>query len=146
LAPGTRSLLVFAVLPRRAGIDVVNLGADVPPQSWVEAVERPTAAVVLVVPTVEDIPAAREVVGALVPAVSDLPIHVGGGHQDGVGGGSLPLGHELGAAARALAGSLAGAARSGSAQEGLVGIRTPVGEFLIEASTTVSSTRNRAAP
>jgi MerR family transcriptional regulator, light-induced transcriptional regulator len=114
LPRGTRheiGALAFAVLLRRAGIDAVYLGADVPPQSWVEAAgERSTAAVVLVVPTVEDVPAAREVVGALVPAVPDLAIHVGGGHQHAVGGGSLPLGHELGAAARALAGSLAGAA------------------------------------
>jgi DNA-binding transcriptional MerR regulator/methylmalonyl-CoA mutase cobalamin-binding subunit len=114
LPRGTRheiGALAFAVLLRRAGIDAVYLGADVPPQSWVEAAgERPTAAVVLVVPTVEDLPAAREVVGALVPAVPDLAIHVGGGHQDSVGGVSLPLGHGLGAAASDLARSLAGAA------------------------------------
>jgi methanogenic corrinoid protein MtbC1 len=114
LPRGTRheiGALAFAVLLRRAGIDAVYLGADVPPQSWVEAaVERPTAAVVLVVPTVEDVPAAREVVGALVAAIPDLAIHVGGGHQDAVGGSSLPLGHRLGAAAGDLAGSLAGPA------------------------------------
>jgi methanogenic corrinoid protein MtbC1 len=111
LPPGTRheiGALAFAVLLRRAGIDALYLGADVPPQSWVEAaVERPTAAVVLVVPTVEDVPAAREVVGALVPAVPDLAIHVGGGRQDAVGSASLPLGHGLGAAASDLSGSLA---------------------------------------
>jgi len=111
LPRGTRheiGALAFAVLLRRAGVDAVYLGADVPPESWVEAAaERPTAAVVLVVPTVEDVPAGREVVGALVPAIPDLAIHVGGAHQDAVGSGSAPLGHALGAAARALAGSLA---------------------------------------
>ncbi len=113
LPRGTRheiGALAFAVLLRRAGIDAVYLGGDLPPQSWVEAaVERPTAAVVVAVPTVEDIPAAREVVGALVPALPGLAIYVGGGHQDGVGGKTLPLGHELGAAARALADSVTGA-------------------------------------
>jgi methanogenic corrinoid protein MtbC1 len=114
LPRGTRheiGALAFSMLLRRAGVDAVYLGADVPPQSWVEAaLERPTPAVVLVVPTVEDVPAAREVVGALVPAVPGLAIHVGGGHQDAVGGNSLPLGHGLGSAASELAASLAGAA------------------------------------
>ena len=112
LPRGTRheiGALAYAILLRHVGVDAVYLGADVPPQSWVEAaVERPTEAVVLVVPTVEDVPAGREVVGALLPAAPHLAIHVGGGHQDAVGGSSLPLGHELGPAARALADSLAG--------------------------------------
>lgn len=111
LPRGTRheiGALAFAVLLRRAGLDAVYLGADLPPESWVEAARwRSAAAVVLAVPTVQDVPAAREVVGALAPAVPDLAVYVGGGHQESVGGGSLPLGHELGTAARDLARSLA---------------------------------------
>ena len=61
------------------------------------------AAVVLAAPTIEDLPALRELTEALMPMTSVL---LGGAHQDEVVGPEL-LGHRAGAAAAALAERLA---------------------------------------
>ena len=99
-------VLAFAVLLARAGLDVIYVGGDVPPESWVVAVTtREPDAVVLGVPCAEDAPAARDTVAALHAARPDLPVLLGGGQQERVGAGE-PLGHSLAAAARALAGRL----------------------------------------
>jgi hypothetical protein len=96
-APGTSS----ASWPSRsrwarAGLDVVYVGGDLPPDSWVVAAttQRP-AAVVIGVPAAEDVPAVRDTVAALAAARPDLPVLLGGGHQERVKTGEL-LGHSLG--------------------------------------------------
>jgi methanogenic corrinoid protein MtbC1 len=56
----------FAVAGRRAGLDVLYLGADVPLESWLRSVRETRAAtVVLGVVTAADVPAATAVVEAL---------------------------------------------------------------------------------
>jgi DNA-binding transcriptional MerR regulator/methanogenic corrinoid protein MtbC1 len=97
-------ILAFAVILRRAGVDVLYLGADLPAQHWVAAVQRhQPAAVVVGVPTVADVLGVRETVAALHAARPQLAIHVGGGAQFEVGQGTVPLGHAVVAAAHRLA-------------------------------------------
>jgi DNA-binding transcriptional MerR regulator/methanogenic corrinoid protein MtbC1 len=113
LARGSRhelGVLAFAAMLRRAGIDVVYIGGDLPPESWVVALDgdQPDA-VVIGVPTSDDIAAVRDTVAALRAAYPQLAVHLGGRHQDKVGvDGTHPLGHELGPAARDLAAQLVG--------------------------------------
>lgn len=109
LARGSRhelGVLAFSVALARAGIDVVYVGGDLPPDSWVVAAttQRP-AAVVIGVPAAEDVPAVRDTVAALASARPELLVLLGGGHQERVNAGEL-LGHSLGAAATSLAGRL----------------------------------------
>ena len=54
------------------------------------------------VPAAEDVPAVRDTVAALAAARPDLPVLLGGGHQERVKAGEL-LGHSLGTAATSLA-------------------------------------------
>ena len=113
LARGSRhelGVLAFAAMLRRAGLDVVYVGGDLPPESWVVALqgERPDA-VVLGVPSSDDIAAVRDTVAALRAAHPDLSVFLGGRHQDQVKIGEPEmLGHVLGPAARLLAARLAG--------------------------------------
>ncbi|MFC5177350.1 MerR family transcriptional regulator [Nocardioides taihuensis] len=99
LARGSRheiGVLVFAAALRRAGVGVVYLGADVPPESWVVLVSGgPVAAVVLGVPTPEDEPAARETLAALGAAYPRLRLCVGGGRQDQLADLGSALGHRI---------------------------------------------------
>lgn len=85
------------------------LGGDLPLEAWIGAVALlEPAAVVLAVPTLEDLPAVREAVEAL----QDLTrVLLGGAHQEAVAGGEH-LGHLPGAAAEALAHRLAAVARA----------------------------------
>ncbi len=112
LARGSRhelGVLAFATALRRAGLDVVYVGGDLPPESWVVSVAGgEPAAVVLGVPTADDVPAARETLAALTVAQPDVPVYVGGRQQDVIGGASRRLGHDIGAAARTVAADLAG--------------------------------------
>ena len=106
LARGSRhelGVLAFSVALARAGLDVVYVGGDLPPDSWVVAAttQRP-AAVVIGVPAAEDVPAVRDTVAALAAARPELLVLLGGGHQERVKAGEL-LGHSLGAAATSLA-------------------------------------------
>lgn len=95
-------VLAFATALRRAGANVVYVGPDLPAQSWPEAVRAHEAvAVVIGVPTVEDVPAVREVVVALEAEQPHARVYLGGGHQTAVEGGE-PLGHRIGDAARDL--------------------------------------------
>ena len=105
-------VLAFAVALRRLGVDVVYLGADLPPQSWVSLVRaRPPAAVVIGAPMVTDVIAVRETVDALRAARPQLPVFVGGSAQDEVGHGTRTLGHGMRRASRTLVEELgAGAA------------------------------------
>jgi methanogenic corrinoid protein MtbC1 len=88
-------VLSYAVLLARTGVEVLYVGADLPPDSWVVAVvAREPDAVVLGVPTAEDVPAVRDTVAALTAARPDLSVLLGGSHQDQIGAG-IPLGHSL---------------------------------------------------
>lgn len=107
LPPGARhevGVLAFAVAARRCGLTVEYLGADLPVPEWVTAVaERDPAAVVLAVPTPEDVSATGEVLSALHAARPSLVVAVGGRAQDELPPGAVRLGHRIGSAARALA-------------------------------------------
>ncbi|MBD3915127.1 MerR family transcriptional regulator [Nocardioides hwasunensis] len=93
-------VLAFAMVLRSRGVAVTYLGRDLPIEAWVGTVRLISPeAVVLAVPTLEDLPAVREAAGALAPLTTVL---VGGAHQDSVEGAE-PLGHRAGAAADALA-------------------------------------------
>jgi methanogenic corrinoid protein MtbC1 len=101
-------VLAFAAVLRRAGVDVVYLGADVPPESWVVLTSgAPVAAVVLGVPTASDSTAARETLGALAAAYPRLRLYVGGAQQDVLADLATPLGHRVTEAVRVLVDSLA---------------------------------------
>jgi MerR family transcriptional regulator, light-induced transcriptional regulator len=103
-------VLAFATALRRAGANVVYVGSDLPSGSWPEAVRGHDAvAVVIGVPTVEDVPAVREAVDVLAAEAPEVAVYLGGGHQTAVGSGE-PLGHRIGSAARDLVAALAGGA------------------------------------
>ena len=112
LARGSRhelGVLAFATALRRCGLDVVYVGGDLPPEEWVDLVAvRGAAAVVLGVPTPEDVPAVRETVELVSRAHPDVALLVGGGYQSEVGGATLTLGHAVGPAARQLVATLTG--------------------------------------
>ncbi len=111
MAQGSRhelGVLSLAALLRRAGVEVLYVGADLPSESW--AVAAPSVGVdhvVLGVPTAEDLPGARDVVAALAAAAPAIIVHVGGGAQQLVGAPAHALGHRLVDAARWLAGAAA---------------------------------------
>jgi methanogenic corrinoid protein MtbC1 len=89
-------IVAFAAVLRRAGVDVVYVGADLPTPSWVETVELTAArAVVLSAPTAEDVPGVRDVVAAVAGATPPVEIYVGGQFQDDIGKPAIPLGHRV---------------------------------------------------
>lgn len=96
-------VLAFSAIAARAGLAVIYLGADVPPESWVlAATAREPSAIVLGVPTVEDVAPVRDTIAALAAATPDLPVLLGGARQELVGAGQ-PMGHSLAQAGRQLA-------------------------------------------
>lgn len=112
LPPGGRhelGALAFAVAARRVGLAVTYIGADLPQESWLDAVAqaRPHA-IVLAVPRPEDVPAAAAVIAAVREAQPDLRVLVGGGAQDADGLPAPALGHRIGDAADRLAHTLSG--------------------------------------
>lgn len=82
LPPGARhevAALAFATAARRAGLAVVYLGADVPVESWVVAVDRTAARGVAIGAVIDrDVAAADDVIRALREAHPNLVIGVGG--------------------------------------------------------------------
>jgi len=110
LARGSRhelGVMAFSMVLRSRGVNVTYLGADLPVESWVDTVRAlMPEAVVLAVPTVEDLPAVREAVQAMTPITTVL---LGGAHQGRVEGAE-PLGHQIGGAAADLAARLTAAA------------------------------------
>lgn len=109
LPPGGRhelGLLAFAVCLRRAGVNVVYLGADVPMTDWTRAaVELLPRAAVVAVPQGVDAVAAQGVIDALSDLRPPIAVWVGGGLASEVSGArSLP--HSVTAAATHLADSL----------------------------------------
>ncbi|WP_153504380.1 MerR family transcriptional regulator [Cumulibacter manganitolerans] len=107
LPPGARheiGALSFAIAARRRGLSVDYLGADLPVADWVAAVAaREATAIVLAVPRAGDVPAAQQLVQAVQHAHPGTLVALGGAQQDVVGGATVPLGHEVGAASQALA-------------------------------------------
>lgn len=103
LARGSRhelGVMAFAMVLRSRGVAVTYLGGDLPVEAWVDTVhELGPDAVVLAVPTVEDLPAVREAVRAISAKATVL---LGGAHQGRVEGAEA-LGHQPGAAAVSLA-------------------------------------------
>jgi methanogenic corrinoid protein MtbC1 len=111
LPPGCRhelGALAFATAARRAGLSVTYVGADLPVDSWLDAVAhgRPRA-IVLAVPRRRDVAATTSVMAAVRDAHPDLRVVVGGGQQDLVPEPAERLGHRIGAAADRLARELA---------------------------------------
>jgi methylmalonyl-CoA mutase cobalamin-binding subunit len=90
LPPGAHhqlAALAFATAARRAGMRVAYLGADVPVDSWVTAVQetRAQAAVVGAV-MLRDADAAEQVVRALASRAPDVLRVIGGRYADAVPG------------------------------------------------------------
>jgi DNA-binding transcriptional MerR regulator/methylmalonyl-CoA mutase cobalamin-binding subunit len=119
LPPGSHheiGALAFATAARRTGQNVVYLGANVPVESWIEAVRNTDAsAAVIAVPTSADRAAAEDAARAIDGTGSGVLVAVGG---DGSGGATLPasvlrLPDEIGAAARSLETTLAHVSRRG---------------------------------
>ncbi len=110
LPPGARhelGALAFATAARRAGLDVVYLGADLPEESWARAWEviEPHA-VALSVPTPDDVGPARRVAALLEELDPGLAVYAGGAHQAEVAPGLRLLGHGIGDAAGIVAADL----------------------------------------
>lgn len=99
LARGSRhelGILAFAAVLRRADLDVVYLGSDLPTESWAETVRSSRAqAVVLSVPTAEDVPGVRDAVAALAASAPTVALYVGGRYQDDISSPARPLGHRV---------------------------------------------------
>lgn len=86
----------FTLLLRRSGLQVAYLGPDVPPESWAVVLRHHApAAVVLGVPSADDVAAAREAAAVLGAADPPPTVYVGGSAQAAVGAGTVPLGHHV---------------------------------------------------
>ncbi|WP_435198263.1 MerR family transcriptional regulator [Janibacter sp. GS2] len=100
-------IFAFAVALRRAGLDVVYLGADLPTEAWQAALDTHSArCAVLAVPRAQDTPAATTLIRSVSASHPEVSVLVGGGRQDDVGDDGTRLGHAIGPAATALAASL----------------------------------------
>lgn len=99
LPPGARhelGLLAFAVAARRAGFATVYVGADLPAEEWVRAIEaRRAAGMVMAVPRHVDIAAARKIVETVNRSHPEVVIGLGGSQQDDIAGGCVHLGHSI---------------------------------------------------
>ncbi|MGO4597027.1 MerR family transcriptional regulator [Terrabacter sp. 2RAF25] len=99
LPPGARhelGLLAFAVAARRAGFATIYVGADLPAEEWVRAIEaRRAAGMVMAVPRHVDIAAARKIVETVNRSHPEVVIGLGGSQQDEIAGGCVHLGHSI---------------------------------------------------
>ena len=99
LPPGARhelGLLAFAVAARRAGFATVYVGADLPAEDWVRAVEaRRAAGMVMAVPRDVDAETAQEIVDLVDAAHPEIVIGLGGSRQDDISGRVVHLGHSI---------------------------------------------------
>ncbi len=88
LPPGGRHELgafAFAVAARRAGLSVLYLGADVPPESWLQAVQdtrAPVAVLAVVMPS--DVAGATQVIEVLDRSDRQVTCAIGGSAADRV--------------------------------------------------------------
>jgi len=84
--------LAFAVSARRMGMQVVYLGVEVPPETWVEASEKHGAeAIVISVKISKDVAFAQECVDLVRKKLPDLKIAIGGTMAEKISGGDLVL-------------------------------------------------------
>jgi methanogenic corrinoid protein MtbC1 len=99
LPPGARhelGLLAFAVAARRAGFATVYVGADLPADDWVRAVEaRHAAGMVMAVPRDIDVAGAREIVETVSRTHPEVVIGLGGSQQNEIEDGCIHLGHSI---------------------------------------------------
>lgn len=99
LPPGARhelGLLAFAVAARRAGFATVYVGADLPAEEWVRAIEaRRAAGMVMAVPRHADVAPARKIVEEVNRLHPEVVIGLGGCQQDDVTGTCIHLGHSI---------------------------------------------------
>lgn len=97
-------LMAFAVAARRAGLPTIYLGAQVPLDAWRDAAVKATPrAAVTIVPRHRDAAKAGRV-AALLGGELGVPVLLGGRYQQLVGEPDQWLGHDIAAAATALAG------------------------------------------
>lgn len=101
-------LFAFSVALRRAGVNVVHLGPDVPIEAWRAALDVHGArAAITAAPMGEDVAAARAIVRGLRRSHASIDLVVGGAHQDAVTGAHvIRPGHVIGAGAASVAASL----------------------------------------
>lgn len=100
-------IFAFAVALRRAGLDVVYLGTDLPTDAWQAALDTHSArCAVLAVPRAQDAVAAAALIRAVGASHPEVTVLVGGGRQGDVGDDVTLLGHAIGPAAAAIAASL----------------------------------------
>jgi len=96
-------LLAFAACLRRAGVNAIYLGADVPLDDWrTVASEVGARAAVLGVHLEEDVAAAQAVVDLLTALRPPVAVRVGGGRRHGISG-ARPLDDRVSEAAAAVA-------------------------------------------
>ncbi|WP_330475745.1 MerR family transcriptional regulator [Terrabacter sp. C0L_2] len=99
LPPGSRhelGLLAFAVAARRAGFATVYVGADLPAEDWLRAIEaRRAAGMVMAVPRNIDIAMAQEIVDTVSRAHPEVVIGLGGSQQNEITGTCVHLGHSI---------------------------------------------------
>ncbi len=99
-------VLSFAAVLRRAGAEVVYVGADLPSHGWaVAAASLAVDHAVLAVATIGDVPGVRDTVAAITASAPAIAVHVGGRHQDLIEPPAHRLGHLLAPAARQLVSS-----------------------------------------
>jgi methanogenic corrinoid protein MtbC1 len=102
LPPGARhelGLLAFAVAARRAGFATVYVGADLPADDWVRAIEaRRAAGIVMAVPRDEDSRPAQVIADTVSRTHPEVVIGLGGSHQKEITGTVVHLGHSITAA------------------------------------------------
>jgi MerR family transcriptional regulator, light-induced transcriptional regulator len=100
-------LAAFDVLAKRTAFEVAYLGPGLPSDGWVQASAAQTpAAVVIAVPTLQDVPAARKTLAALAAMPQAPLLTAGGSQQDAVADLALPLGHSLNGGVERLVGLL----------------------------------------
>jgi len=99
LPPGARhelGLLAFAVAARRAGFATVYVGADLPVEDWLRAIEaRGATGMVMAVPRDIDITAAQEIVDTVARVHPEVVIGLGGSQQNEINGPCVHLGHSI---------------------------------------------------
>ena len=99
LPPGARhelGLLAFAVAARRAGFATVYVGADLPAEDWVRAIEaRRAAGIVMAVPREVDSTSAQQIVDTVSRTHPEVVIGLGGSRQDEIAGKAIHLGHSI---------------------------------------------------
>ena len=99
LPPGSRhelGLLAFAVAARRAGFATVYVGADLPVEDWLRAIEaRGATGMVMAVPRNIDIASAQEIVDTVARVHPEVVIGLGGSQQNEISGPCVHLGHSI---------------------------------------------------